>query len=147
MPTYIHYGPVETPEQLANFRDRLIGFIETACPPGELIEHGVMLCAEHLLRFMRDCQERDKTQRELQQGLHASQLELQEYVLEARGNAAKYTWLAKALTELPVEDSAEILQTLLDSVKSPKRLSRLALDLALDMAVATDSVKLRGGRT
>ena len=81
---FIYRGPTDTRRELARYRNCLMAFIEAHVPPPELGYAAITLNCSHLIRFMQDAQQLERTESELQTGLHEAQQAGMEPLIELR---------------------------------------------------------------
>lgn len=81
---FIYRGPTDTKKELANYRDCLMAFITAHVPPPELEYAAITLSCSHLVRFMQDAQQLERTEFELKVGLHEAQQAGMEPLIELR---------------------------------------------------------------
>jgi len=106
-------APVDTPKQLARYRDELLRFLSQAFSPQDIETSVITLPARHLKRFMEGCQEADRTHRELEAGFHP--------LLEAARDetAGMRARLLLALNHPPGPARDQALQALADQLTQP----------------------------
>ena len=81
---FVYRGPTDTKKELANYRNCLMAFIEAHVPPPELEYAAITLNCSHVIRFMRDAQQLERTEAELRSGLHEAQQVNMEPLIELR---------------------------------------------------------------